>query len=1132
MSTSIRQKITLFNLFPALVFYCFITFVFLYFSFRSASAEIGLRHLNQTLHYASLINGNINNVIHAGLALSLSVDSTSDINITSKISALFGDVFLIKSIAFISFQNSGVLAVRDEESIYWKRDDQQFIVSDVSQHYSVPESVFLSIIDRPDYSYDWYVNTEMVGEFDFYTSLLIKVSDDGSDLVRFLRIDIDGSKLIDHPIKSDPRTRIIIADSGGSIVYANGISLPKYRTVERFSRLGPCQGYGEIFFPSEFSNPISEFFFRPVKNPPDPEMPCGFLKDILNHVVNKKEAASVRIFTRDTYKWHTAVPIQSVGWFFSYSILESDLMKPVIRQAVLSASLIALAMLLSIVCLWVVSGRITRPLNELKDQMNTFGASPGDFADSYSDSKDEAVSLGRSFVRLKNRLLNREEALQNARAQNMGNLVQQLRGSYFYFHLTSSGIISYVSPSIVSVLGFSVEEFFGDIQKFLTESVINDSFKEILNHSPKGVWQETFELEMSHKDGSIRCIEVSCAGHSNKGALTGNVPNQKVHSIECMGNDITHRVRDTEKFKALIAGSPDAIVITDSSGVINLINSRVVDLFRYHECDLLGLPLALLIDPECRSELALLKKLEPGSDSADSHCLDATLSRGFDRYGHGFPIEISSNVLTTADGLIISIVFRDITQRKQIEGELLKAKETAEKASQAKSLFLSHISHELRTPLNGVLGYAQLLLTDSDIPDKYRESLSSLEACGLHLLTMINDILDITKIESGIVRSHLAPFNLQVTLDMVFANVREVASAKGVDLLLDINQAVQPELVGDNIKLRQVLINLIGNAVKFTDSGSVCVNVQLKDKQLQFEVLDSGPGISSAEMAELFQPFTQLKKGQECGGAGLGLSISYRLVKAMGGELQVESEVGKGSNFYFSVPYLVSQVDSCKNGEAVPSSVKITTGIEGGLFSKRQILVVDDSFNNRDMLVKALKSKSFHVDAAEGGLEAVEKCRATRYDLILMDLRMPGFDGFDAARAIHGITKQRSIKIMAISASVSEQTRMRIADAGFCGFIAKPVHFDELFICIHHHLEEADDQRLPSFLSDHCMEEMINALKYSLEIGDLESLEEQAERWTLEQGYGSIPTKIIELCKSLDVQGLESLYTSLLHSSP
>ncbi|USE34483.1 ATP-binding protein [Endozoicomonas sp. SCSIO W0465] len=1115
MATSIRQKITLFNLLPAVFCYCIITFLFLYFTFRTASEEIGRRHLNETMRYAANVDARISKVILAGRALSLSATEISYYGLSAKFLSIFSDMPYVRSISIVDFEK------KSKEAVHFDKMTKNLVSEDQGSGYSIPDQVYLAI--KNNYEYDWYVNTELTGAI-FYTSFLFRVSDD-SQRIRFLRIDLDAAKLVNMPINQDFRVRLIIADPSGNIVYANGISLLKYRTIEKFSRLGPCEGSGELNFPSENGGSFKHLLYSPIK-PSGPDEPCGFMKEVLQNVVEESRLVSVRILTRGSYKWSAAVPIKSTGWFFSYSIMETDIMKPVYKQASLSASLIGLAMILSIICLWGVSGRITRPLNELKRQMNTFGFLPVDSSENIRDSKDEAVSLSRSFIRLKERLLNREEALQKARAQNMASLVQQLRGGYFYFHLASSGDITYVSPSITSVLGFTVEEFSGKIQGYLTGSAMNDTFRSLLKQLPEGVWHETFELEIFHKEGSVRCIELSCAGQANKSSLTQKNVAEHLNSIECMGNDITHLVRDTEKFKALIAGSPDAIFITDITGVINLVNPRVEDLFRYHEGDLLGLPLALLIDPEYRSDLMLLRKLD--SDDISSHCLDAKLSRGVDKYGHGFPVEISSNVLTTADGLLISIVVRDITQRKQIEGELLKAKETAEKASQAKSLFLSHISHELRTPLNGVLGYAQLLLADSDVPEKYRESLSSLEACGLHLLTMINDILDITKIESGTVSSQMVPFNLKVTLDMVFANFLEAAKVKGLDLLFDIHPHVQLEIIGDNVKLRQVLINLIGNAVKFTDNGDVHLKVFAKGEKLQFEVLDSGVGILSSDLAQLFQPFTQLKRGQEFGGAGLGLSISQRLVEAMGGELQVESEHGKGSRFYFSIPY---QIIHKEPGNVLAGTASKTTesDIKPEFVSKRQILVVDDSVNNRDMLVKALKSKSFHVEAAEGGLEAVEKCKTTRYDLILMDLRMPGLDGFDAARAIHSISSQRSIKIMAISASVSEQTRAKIAESGFCGFIAKPVRFDELFNCIYKHLENDYCLSADLPLSEPCKKEMVAALKLSLDIGDLNTLEDKAEAWSSKPGYGNFPEKIIELCKLLDVMGLETLHNVLLN---
>ncbi|WP_257263633.1 ATP-binding protein [Endozoicomonas sp. ONNA2] len=1028
----------------------------------------------------------------------------------------------MNSVSIIDFEKQDGTLVKSKNSVFLGHMDNN-ISRYQGSDYPIPDQVYFSIDNNT--GYDWYVNTEKNGTM-FYSSLLLRVSDDRHG-TRFLRLDLDAAKLVNMPTNLDFRVRLIIADPFGRIVYANGISLLKYRTIEKFSQLGPCEGSGELYFPSENGGSFRHLLYSPIK-PSKPDAPCGFMKDVLHNVVKEGRLVSVRVLTRGSYKWSAAVPVKSTGWFFSYSILETDIMKPVYKQAFLSASLIGLAMVLAIICLWYVSGRITRPLNELKREMNTFGFLPDDSSDNFQDSRDEAVSLNRSFIRLKERLLSREEALQKARAQNMASLVQQLRGRYFYFHLAGSGDITYVSPSITSVLGFAEHEFSGKIQDFLTESVINDSFRGILKQLPQGVWQETFELEFFHKEGSIRCIEVGCAGHANKSSLTRKNSGQQLDSFECMGNDITHLVRDTEKFKALIAGSPDAIVITDTAGVINLVNPRVENLFRYHEFDLLGLPLALLIDPEYRADLMLLKELS--SDEIDSHCLEAKLSRGVDKYGHGFPVEISSNVLTTADGLLISIVFRDITQRKRIEGELLKAKETAEKASQAKSLFLSHISHELRTPLNGVLGYAQLLLADRDVPVIYRESLSSLEACGLHLLTMINDILDITKIESGIVRTRVVPFNLRATLDMVFANFREAAKVKGLDLLLDILPNVELEIVGDNVKLRQVLINLIGNAIKFTESGSVYLKIFVKGEKLQFEVLDSGVGIVTSDLPQLFQPFTQLKKGQESGGAGLGLSISYRLVEAMGGELRAESEPGIGSRFYFSIPYQLGNGESRK--EISDSSSRIAgPDVTPVHYNKQQILVVDDSINNRDMLVKALKSKSFSVEAAEGGFEAVEKCRATRYDLVLMDLRMPGLDGFDAAREIHRLGRKPSIKIMAISASVSEQTRVKMANSGFCGFIAKPVCFDELFNCIYSHLENDNGLFSALPISDLCQKEMATALKHLLEIGDLKTLEEKAEGWSLQPGYGSVPEKVIELCKQLDVMGLEKLFNALLDHS-
>lgn len=542
--------------------------------------------------------------------------------------------------------------------------------------------------------------------------------------------------------------------------------------------------------------------------------------------------------------------------------------------------------------------------------MNMF-ALGGDTREGEKDSRDEVASLSRSFTRLKSRLADREHALQQARTHNMGHLVQQLRGHYFYFNLARDGRITYVSPSIVTVLGYEVEEFTGRIQQFLTASKINHSFFNILDALTAGLWQEAFEVEMRHRDGSVRLVEMFCTGHASslpRGHYLDDEDGESPDTaIEGMGNDITHRVRDTEKFKSLIAGAPDAVIITNEDGVISLVNSRVVELFKYQDKELLNMPLDILIDPDNRQQCTLLRKFD--HCQSDLHCLKAAFSRGIDQNGHCFPMEVSSNVLDTSEGVLVSIVLRDITERKLIEQELLAAKDQAEKASQAKSMFLSNISHELRTPLrtplNGVLGYAQLLLADKGVPEQYRLNLSSLEACGLHLLTLINDILDMTKIESGGVRLDPQPFNLRATFNTVLANVCELAREKSLVLSLNVEDTIASEIIGDNLKLRQVLINLVGNAVKFTEKGAVCINVSQKvaqkvaqkGDQLLFEVIDTGIGISQPDIEELFKPFSQLGKGQNQGGTGLGLAISYRLVRAMGGICRCAASWIKAAGF-------------------------------------------------------------------------------------------------------------------------------------------------------------------------------------------------------------------------------------------
>lgn len=249
MATSIRQKITLFNLLPAIVFYSIITFVFLYFTFRTASEEIGRRHLNETLRYAASVDTRMSKVILAGKALSLSASEISYHDLSAKVISIFRDMPYVKSLSIVDFEKKGGVLVKSKESVYFDWMVKKFVSGDQDSDYSIPDQIYLSINNNLEY--DWYVNTELTGPV-FYTSFLVKVSDD-NHRSRFLRLNLDAAKLVNMPINLDFRVRLIIADPFGHIVYANGISLLKYRTIEKFSRLGPCEGSGELIFPQRMA---------------------------------------------------------------------------------------------------------------------------------------------------------------------------------------------------------------------------------------------------------------------------------------------------------------------------------------------------------------------------------------------------------------------------------------------------------------------------------------------------------------------------------------------------------------------------------------------------------------------------------------------------------------------------------------------------------------------------------------------------------------------------------------------------------------------------------------------------------------------------------------------------------------
>jgi PAS domain S-box-containing protein len=499
-----------------------------------------------------------------------------------------------------------------------------------------------------------------------------------------------------------------------------------------------------------------------------------------------------------------------------------------------------------------------------------------------------------------------------------------------------------------------------------------------------------------------------------------------------------------QRLRALVSTAVDGVMIIDANGTVQEYNPACEQLFGYRSDEVIGQNVKMLMPPPYRQEHDeyLHRYRETGNKRIIGIGREV---EGRRKDGTTFPMELSVGEACPGGQQVFVGIIRDITAHKSAEQSLRIAKEQAESASHAKSQFLANMSHEIRTPMNAVLGYTQLVENDPELPENYRRPLKAIHSAGNHLISLIDDILDLSKIEAGAMELDARDFDLDDLTEDVSQMFAMRCEHKGLLWQADVRVS-ERTVHADDRKLRQILINLLGNSVKFTDRGRVDLTLKQSGRRYIFSVTDTGPGINQEAQQRIFEPFQQAEEGEAKGGTGLGLAITRRHIELMGGSLSLESTPGEGSCFRFELELPPAEGDLISQHGHTGQLCRLAEPY------RVRALVVDDVEDNREVLSGLLERAGVEVTMANSGSEALQCIAEQIPDIVFMDVRMPVMDGLTAVQQLRERWPAETVVCVAITASGLLRQRSFYLDAGFDDFIGKPFLFDKVCDCMVRHL--------------------------------------------------------------------------------